>query len=384
MTTNVAGSGRVCGYQDCGERTRRPDHPLCYPHYLASQNGEIDECPNCPGVYKPSGYRLCRSCGRQALAGAGVRQQTQAPAGAGVRQQIQDDSRGWNQQPAPKLKSVPRQAVEKVDLVRWNMKEHERACVNNEANTIQFLIMPMLKGLGWDDDDPAQVIREYKPAGKRRYGQSMAVDIALLDHGVPRVFVEAKRLDREYDPEYAKQLDKYAYFMDDGGVAALTNGRHWLIHAVVNGGTRHRLTIDVAEGDAESVARELNNAIGRDVVCGGVDRVDKAVARVPGQGRARTDVAAARRRDPGAIAEELKEYREREARWRRQPPYMILKDETINLIAEHQPTDLGRLSGIKGVGPSTLELHGEAIIGIVRGEWGRDGRAPNRRLRPRA
>ena len=366
MTTNVAGGGRVCGYQDCGERTGRPDHPLCYPHYLAFQNGEIGECPNCSGVYKPSGYRLCRSCGRQAPAGAGVRQQTQAPAGAGVRQQIQDDSRGWNQQPAPELKSVPRQAVEKVDLVRWNMKEHERACVNNEANTIQFLIMPMLRGLGWNDDDPEQVIREYKPAGKRRFKVSMAVDIALLDQGVPKVFVEAKRLDREYDPEYAKQLEKYASFMDDGGVAALTNGRHWLIHAVVNGETRHRLTIDVAVGDAKSVAGELNNAIGRDVICGGVDQADKTVAGTSGQRRTRP-AATARRRDPGAIADKLKEYREREARRRGQPHYTILKDDTIGLIAEHQPTDLGRLGGIRGVGPSTLEQHGAAIIGIVRG-----------------
>ena len=349
MTTNVAGGGRVCGYQDCGERTAHPSHPLCYPHYLAFQNGEIGECPNCSGVYKPSGYRLCRSCGQQ------------APAGAGVRQQIQDDSRGWGRLPVPELK----QAVEKVDLVRRNMKEHERACVNNEANTIQFLIMPMLKGLGWDDDDPAQVIREYKPAGKRRFRQAMAVDIALLDRGVPRVFVEAKRLDREYDPEYAKQLEKYASFMDDGGVAALTNGRHWLIHAVVKGETRHRLTIDVAAGDAESIAGELYNAIGRDVICGGVDQADKPVAGVSGQRLSRP--AAARRRDPGAIADRLKEYREREARRRGQPHYTILKDDTIGLIAEHQPADLGRLGGIKGVGPSTLELHGEAIIGIVRG-----------------
>ena len=226
--------------------------------------------------------------------------------------------------------------------------------------------MPMLRGLGWDDDDPEQVIREYKPAGKRPFRQAMAVDIALLDHGVPRVFVEAKRLDREYDPEYAKQLDKYASFMDDGGVAALTNGRHWLINAVVNGETRHRLTIDLANGDAESVAGKLNNAIGRDVICGGVDQADKPVARVSGQRRTRP-AAAPRRRDPGAIADRLKAYREREARRRGIPSYMILKDDTINLIAEHQPTDLGRLGGIRGVGPSTLEQHGEAIIEIVRG-----------------
>ena len=366
MTTNVAMGGRVCGYQDCGERTRRPDHPLCYPHYLAFQNGEIGECHNCSGVYKPSGYRLCRSCGRQAPAGAGVRQQTQAPAGAGVRQQIQDDSRGWGRQPAPEVKAVPHRAVDAVDTVRRNMTDHERACVNNEANTIQFLIMPMLRGLGWDDDDPAQVIREYKPAGKRRFGQAMTVDIALLDRGVARVFVEAKRLDREYIPEYTEQLDKYASYLDDGGVAALTNGRHWLIHAVVKGETRHRLTIDLANGDAESVAGDLYNAIGRDVVCGGVDQADKTVAGVSGQ-RLSRPAPPPRRRDPRAIADRLKEYREREARRRGQPHYTILKDDTIGLIAEHQPADLGRLGGIKGVGPSTLELHGAAIIEIVRG-----------------
>ena len=247
------------------------------------------------------------------------------------------------------------------------MKDHESACVNNEANTIQFLIMPMLKGLGWNDDNPEQVIREYKPAGKRRFKVSMAVDIALLDHGVPKVFVEAKRLDREYIPEYTEQLDKYASYLDDGGVAALTNGRHWLIHTVVKGETRHRLTIDLANGDAESVAGELNHAIGRDVICGGVDQADKTVTGVSGQRRTRPAAALPRRRDPGVIADRLKEYREREARRRGIPSYMILKDDTINLIAEHQPTDLGRLRGIRGIGPSTLEQHGEAIIEIVRG-----------------
>ena len=83
MTTNVAGGGRVCGEQDCGERTRRPDHPLCYPHYQAFQNGEIGECPNCSGVYKPSGYRLCRSCGRQALARGGGGNSLRTTAGVG-------------------------------------------------------------------------------------------------------------------------------------------------------------------------------------------------------------------------------------------------------------------------------------------------------------
>ena len=129
--------------------------------------------------------------------------------------------------------------------------------------------MPMLRGLGWDDDDPKQVIREFLPAGKHRFRQAIAVDIALLEKGVPKVFIEAKRLDREYDPGYEKQLAKYAFHLDDGGIAALTNGRHWLVHTVFNGRMRHRLTIDIADGDAEFVARELGKAIGKGVISKG-------------------------------------------------------------------------------------------------------------------
>ena len=115
---------------------------------------------------------------------------------------------------------------------------------------------------------------------------------------------------------------------------------------------------------------KLNNAIGRDVVFGGVDRVDKAVAR---RSRSRAGSHGCGGGHGGGIRGlspiELKEYREREARWRRQPPYMILKDETINLIAEHQPTDLGRLSAaLRGLGRQRWSCMGQAIIGIVRGE----------------
>ena len=81
--------------------------------------------------------------------------------------------------------------------------------MNHETSTIQHLIMPMLSGLGWLVF-PDQVIREYKPAGRDRYRQAIAVDIALLENGKPRIFVEAKRLDREYNLEYEEQLEKYA------------------------------------------------------------------------------------------------------------------------------------------------------------------------------
>ena len=99
------------------------------------------------------------------------------------------------------------------------MREYSKECENHESNTIQYLIEPMLLGLGWKVYDPSQVIKEFKPAGKRRWGQAIAVDIALIEKEVPKVFVEAKRLDRDYDSDYMEQLAKYADYLDEGGIA---------------------------------------------------------------------------------------------------------------------------------------------------------------------
>lgn len=121
--------------------------------------------------------------------------------------------------------------------------------------------------------------------------------------------------------------------------------RVWLVHTVVNGYTEHLITIDIAEGDAESVAGKLNNAIGRD---------------------AKSDSNPKPTR-PETIVENLRKYRQREAKRHNLPAYTILKDETISLIATQQPTDLHQLGNIKGVGPLTIEQHGAAIITIVRG-----------------
>ena len=49
------------------------------------------------------------------------------------------------------------------------------------------------------------------------------------------------------------------------------------------------------------------------------------------------------------------------------PAYTFFKDETIDLIATQQSTDLRQLGNIRGVGPSILQQHGEIIIKIVRG-----------------
>ena len=337
MNSNLTAATRICGHQDCNERTSRPDHPFCYEHYQASRKRVIDECPNCSGVYKPAKYPVCRSCAQKGLSS----QRTQP----GNHRQPQNDDRGWNRQPHPKARETAPSAVEAIKRVRKNMGDYSKECANHESNTIQYLVEPMLRGLGWDIYDPNQVVKEFKPARKRSWGQAIAVDIALFEKGVPKIFVEAKRLDRDYDPDYKAQLDKYASYLDEEGIAVLTNGRFWQVHTVVNGDTQHLFTIDIDKGDPEAVAGKLNNAIGRN------DR-----------GNPNPKSAL-----PEIIAENLRKYREREAKRRNHPAYTILKDETIKLIATQQPTDRRQLGNIKGVGPSTIEQHGAAIIEIVHG-----------------
>ena len=353
MSSSRATTTGICGEQDCNWRTDHPNYPLCLTHHRALQAGDIDECPNCPGVYKPSKFPVCRQCHGQSQ---------QQPAGGQIREQRSgyvDDSKGWNRQPEPEPppKTSP-DVVQAVNLVRENITAHRRFCENHETSTIQYLIMPMLKGLGWDEYNPAQVAREYKPAGRQGYRQAIAVDVALMDNGSPVAFIEAKRLDREYDPEYMEQLSKYTAHLEDGKMAALTNGKFWLVCSVANGKPVHRATIDVEDGKAEGVASKLNDAIGRSVMGNDGNQPPPGAAINPGS------VV-----NPDAIVDRLKLYRQDEAKRRRIPPYQILTNATIDFIAKDRPTDPIQLLKIAGVGPATIEHHGNAIIAIVRGQW---------------
>lgn len=155
MTTAPQLDARTCGARDCTRSVNKPGQPLCYAHYQELRQGSINPCPNHPRVYKPTKFAICRDCNRSNAAA-----NTPPPA-------AKDPSRGWNRPPEAATPFSPADPAEKaVRQVRRNMTVHARTCANHESNTIQFLIMPLLKGLGWDEHDPGQVIREYHPAAK--------------------------------------------------------------------------------------------------------------------------------------------------------------------------------------------------------------------------
>ena len=245
-------------------------------------------------------------------------------------------------------------AARVIGQARMNLTFHKQACENHENSTIQYLILPVLVGLGWDTHDPAQVQTEYQVSGPR----GDRPDIALLRDGSPVAFIEAKRLDREYSDDYGQQLSKYAKHLRDGSLAVLTNGRFWQICSVEDGKPILRETIDIARGAAEEVAEKIGIVLG------------KSTLQVDVNSKSRT-TGTSYQMPPNRekILGDLRRYRANEARRRGVPPYRILTNEVISLICEQCPADLRQLRYISGVGRATVEQHGDAIVAIVRGRW---------------
>ena len=340
MTTTT----RICADQDCNQPTSRPNHSLCYNHYLERRDGAISLCSDCQVTYKPAEHSVCRNCNRKQR--GGVRQSS-----------LRESGRGWETpQSKPVSPPLPARLVEAVELVRRNISNHEDACVNNETNTTQYLVEPMLTGLGWDIRNPDLVFKEYRVEGKKRSRRNIRVDIALLrGDRRPFAFIEVKRLDRDYDPRYMRQLDDYTSHMDSG-VAVLTNGRHWLISSVTDGVSQPHRPVNILDGSAESVAEQLNRVLGRAMIAGSIQSATPPV---------RVARPSACPPTSAQIMEALRNYREAQRQGR--PAFTIFNDETIALIAERKPANTAELQSIKGVGPTTLRQHGEAILKIVAG-----------------
>ncbi|MCY4543041.1 MAG: hypothetical protein OXB95_11740 [Rhodobacteraceae bacterium] len=90
--------------------------------------------------------------------------------------------------------------------------------LENEAQVKQSVVLPIIRALDWNDEDPKVVKPEYKVD----HGY---VDYAMLDHGTPHVFIEAKRM----GVSLARGEDQLFGYAAHKGVPILilTDGRHW-------------------------------------------------------------------------------------------------------------------------------------------------------------
>ncbi|MCA0921774.1 hypothetical protein [Pseudooceanicola nanhaiensis] len=102
-----------------------------------------------------------------------------------------------------------------INSIRARLKE---GAYQNEAAVSVGIVLPLLRELGWDDADPAQIVPEYAMPGAR-------VDFALFG-GIrqPSVFIEVKGVGRAASGD--KQLFEYA-FHQGVPICILTDGREW-------------------------------------------------------------------------------------------------------------------------------------------------------------
>lgn len=68
-----------------------------------------------------------------------------------------------------------------------------------------------------------------------------------------------------------------------------------------------------------------------------------------------------------ALFEELRSWRTNRAREAGNPPYTVLHDATLKLVAAVRPQRLSELESIKGLGPAKIGRYGEELLEIVAG-----------------
>ena len=123
-----------------------------------------------------------------------------------------------------------------------------------EQNTKAALIDPLLSALGWDVEDIDEVSREY-----RRKSQDNPVDYALFMLRSPRLFVEAKGLEKDLsDRRWISQILGYATVV---GVewCVLTNGDEYRLynaHAPVDVEQKLFRVVRISESDQDEYTLE--------------------------------------------------------------------------------------------------------------------------------
>jgi predicted type IV restriction endonuclease len=95
-----------------------------------------------------------------------------------------------------------------------------RDLIKNEESTKQFLILPFLRGLGYDTYSPQEVTPEFTADFHKK---NEKVDYAISINGEPKIFVEAKSMNNKINKS-APQLSRYFSTFPSVRLGILTNG----------------------------------------------------------------------------------------------------------------------------------------------------------------
>ena len=108
-----------------------------------------------------------------------------------------------------------------IEKLRERIETHQDKLKQSEALTRNALVDPLLRALGWDTEDPALAMPEY------RLGSGFA-DYALLNGGKPAIVIEAKKLGT---PLYSAAEQSVTYCVNAGiRYFVATDGRKWDVY----------------------------------------------------------------------------------------------------------------------------------------------------------
>ena len=108
---------------------------------------------------------------------------------------------------------------ETLETLNKVVNDHQEL-IKNEESTKQFLILPLLRGLGYDTYSPQEVNPEFTADFHKK---NEKVDYAISINGEPKIFVEAKSINSVITKS-APQLSRYFSTFPNVRLGILTNG----------------------------------------------------------------------------------------------------------------------------------------------------------------
>ena len=113
--------------------------------------------------------------------------------------------------------------VSTIRTVRERMQQHNQALRQSEALTRYALIDPVLRALGWNTEDPALVVPEYRAAGG-------FADYALMGPSRPVSLLEAKKLGENLTSGIGQALN----YCNEQGInyMLVSDGNAWVMYEV--------------------------------------------------------------------------------------------------------------------------------------------------------
>jgi hypothetical protein len=155
---------------------------------------------------------------------------------------------------------MPDSLEEFLQYICDNESLHEKS----EAAVCTGIVLPLLRLLGWNPDDPEEVFPQFPVSGKW-------VDYSLRIHGNNKVFIEAKKADEDLE-KHQKQLLEYT-FKWGVGIGALTNGTSWWLYLPLQEGpfeNKKFLVVDIYGQKIEAAAANLRQFLSKEAIADGL------------------------------------------------------------------------------------------------------------------